>query len=78
MQTATINDAYSMYNELSLEDKEYFIGLIEKQIIDARRNAILERAKEAKENYIKGNVFSGSINDIMEYLENDSKTLFSY
>lgn len=71
MQTATINDAYSMYNALSLEDKEYFIGLVEKQIIEARRNAILDRAKKSEENYIKGNVFSGSVDEIMEYLEND-------
>ena len=71
MQTATINDAYSIYNELSLEDKEYFLGLIEKQIIEDRRNAILARAKDAEENYDKGNIFSGNVSEVMEYLDND-------
>lgn len=71
MQPATIDTAYSIYNKLSLEDKEYFHGLIEKQIIEARRNAILARAQEAEENYNKGNVFSGNVTELMEYLEND-------
>lgn len=51
METVTINDAYSIYNELTLEDKEYFLDLVERQIIEDRRNAILARAKEAEENY---------------------------
>ncbi len=51
METVTINDAYSIYNELTLEDKEYFLDLVERQIVDDRRNAILARAKEAEENY---------------------------
>ena len=71
MQTATINDAYSIYNDLPLEDKEYLLDLMEKQIIEARRDALLIRAKEAEENYIKGNTFHGSVDELMEYLEND-------
>jgi hypothetical protein len=71
MQTVTLNDAYSIFNELTLEDKEYFLGLVEKQIIEERRNAILERAKEAELNYANGNVISGSVDELMEYLEND-------
>ena len=37
MQTATINDAYLIYDKLPLEDKEYLLSLIENHIIDARR-----------------------------------------
>jgi hypothetical protein len=71
MQTATINDAYTIFNELQLEDKEYFLELIEKQIIDSRREALLKRALEAEENYLKGNVITGSVSELMEFLEND-------
>jgi hypothetical protein len=71
MQTATINEAYSLFNELQLEDKEYLLELIEKQIIEARRDAMLVRAKEAEKNYYKGDVFHGSVAEVMEYLEND-------
>lgn len=71
MPTATINDAYTIYNELPLEDKEYLLDLIEKQIIEARRDALVERVKEAEENYRKGNVFTGTVADLKKYLEND-------
>jgi hypothetical protein len=71
MQIATINEAYTIFNKLSIEDKEYFLELIEKQIIESRRNAILSRASEAEENYIKGDVFTGDVDDIMEFLESD-------
>jgi hypothetical protein len=71
MQTATINEAYSIYNELQIEDKEYLLELIEKQIIEARRDAILSRAKEAEENYLKGNVYHGTVDELMEFLESD-------
>ena len=50
MDTATINDAYSIYNELPLEDKEFLLDLMEKQIIEARRDAVLARVKEAEKN----------------------------
>jgi hypothetical protein len=71
MQTATLNDTYSMYNELPLEDKEYLLDLIQKQIIEARRDALVERVKEAEQNYKNGNVIHGSVDDLMKHLEND-------
>lgn len=48
MQFPTLNEAYSIYNELTLEDKEYFLGLATKQIIEDRRNAILKEPKKQK------------------------------
>ncbi len=71
MATATVNEAYTLYNQLPLEDKEYLLDLIEKQIIEARRDALLARAKEAEQNYTDGNVSKGNASDTMEYLEND-------
>ena len=71
MQAATIYDAYSIYNELSLVDKEYLLDLIEKQIIEARRDSLLARAKEAEENYHKGNVKRGTIAGLKRDLKND-------
>lgn len=71
MQPATINQAYSIYNRLSLEDKEELLRLIEKQIIDDRRKAINKRAKEAKENLKKGDVVRGDVDEVLEFLDND-------
>ena len=47
------------------------LDLIEKQIIEARRDALLVKAKSAENNYLKGNVFHGSADEVMEFLEND-------
>jgi len=71
METATLNKAYTLYNELSFDDKEILFDLINKQIIEARRDALLERAKEAEKNFSEGKCFTGNVDEIMEFLEND-------
>jgi len=71
METATINKAYEIYNELSFDDKEMFLDLINKQIVDERRDAIFERAKESEKNFSEQKCFTGNVNEIMEFLEND-------
>ncbi len=71
MFETTLNDVYEAYNQLSLAEKEYFVQLVERQISDERRQAILEREKEAEFNYKNGNSVKGSVIEIMEFLEND-------
>ena len=71
METATINKAYEIYNELSFDDKEMFLDLINKQIVEERRDAIFKRAKEAEKNFSEQKCFTGNVNEIMEFLEND-------
>ena len=44
---------------------------MEKQIIEARRYAVLARAKEAEENLAEGKVVNGTVEEMMEYIEND-------
>ena len=71
MHTATVNEAYSIYNELQIEDKEFLLDLIKKQIVEARREAILAKAKAAESNYLNGKAFHGNVDEVMEFLDND-------
>ncbi len=58
------------FNHLSLDDKEYVSEILHKQLIEAKREAIAERAKEANNNYKDGNIKSGTIEDLKKDLEN--------
>ena len=71
MKTALINKIIEDFNSLSLEDREYAVNIIEKQLIDAKREAISIRAKEAIENYRKGNCQTGTVSDLHKDLNSD-------
>ena len=58
------------FNHLSIDDKEYVSEILHKQLIEAKREAIAERAKEANNNYKDGNIKSGTIEDLKKDLEN--------
>ena len=54
-----------------MEDKEYAIDVIKKQLIEAKRDAIAKRAKEAMANLKKGLVKKGTVKDLYKDLEGD-------
>jgi hypothetical protein len=71
MQTSVLNNLVEEFQGLPFEDKEYVYNIFEKQLIESRREAILKRAIESKQNYEQGNFKSGSAADLLEDLEND-------
>ena len=71
MKTALINKIIEDFNSLSLEDREYAVNIIEKQLIDAKREAISIRAKEAAGNYRKGRCQTGTVSDLHKDLNSD-------
>ncbi len=71
MKTESLNKLIEEFNNLSLEDREYAVSVIERQLIDAKREAIFIRAKEALGNYKRGNCKDGSVSDLYKDLEND-------
>lgn len=50
---------------LDPEDQLFVIEILNKRMIEVRRNQILARAKEAQENYQRGNTWAVSVNDLM-------------
>jgi len=45
--------------------------IIRKQLIEAKRNRLAERAREARVNFERGSVKAGSLKDLMEDLDSD-------
>ncbi len=71
MKNTSLSRLVEDFNELAFEDKEYAVELIRKQLIEAKREGIVRRAKEAMSNLKQGKVKRGSIGDLLKDLEND-------
>ncbi|MCH8319065.1 MAG: hypothetical protein IIA88_11330 [Bacteroidetes bacterium] len=59
------------FSLLPLDDKQYVIDIIKKQLIEAKRDVIAERAKDTIENIKQGKVKKGTTKDLYKDLEND-------
>lgn len=59
------------FSHLPLDDREYVVGVVKKQLMDARRDAIAKRATTASSNLKKGEIKKGSVKDLYKDLEND-------
>lgn len=71
MGSTDINKVIEEFHLLSMDEKEYVADLINKQLIESRREQIAQRAAEARKNLEKGNVKSGSFQDLYEDIEED-------
>ena len=71
MGNVTLNKLISDFKVLPLDEKEYAVNIIEKQLIDAKREAIAKRAKRAMFNYRKGAVKKGTLKELHKDLEID-------
>ncbi len=71
MNSTTIDRVIDDFKGLPLDDKEYAIEIIKKQLIEARREAIAKRAKEAMANLKKGMIKKGTVKELYKDLESD-------
>ena len=71
MRGATLDRLIDDFKELPLDDKEYALDVIKKQLAEAKRAAIAKRAKEAKSNLKKGVVKTGTVRELYKELESD-------
>ena len=68
---ATLNKVIDDFRKLPLDEKKYVIDLIEKQMIEAKREAIFRRSKRAILNLKRGAVKRGTVKDLYQDLELD-------
>jgi len=71
MKGGMLNKVIGDFSNLPLEDKEYAIYIIKKQLIEAKRDAILRRTREAMANVRKGRVKKGTVKDLYADLESE-------
>lgn len=65
------------FNHLPIEEKEYALEVIKKQLIELKKEAIAKRAREASDNYKTGNINVGDIESLYKDLESDQNILGS-
>ncbi|HYA91598.1 MAG TPA: hypothetical protein VEK32_08875 [Thermodesulfobacteriota bacterium] len=71
MGTTALNKLIDDFSQLPMDDKEYAVDVIKKQLTEARRDAIAKRAKEAMANLKKGAIRKGTVQDLYKDLEID-------
>jgi hypothetical protein len=71
MKGNMLNKIIDDFSQLPLEDKEYAVDIIKKQLIEAKREAILRRTREAMANVRKGRVRKGTVRELYADLESE-------
>ena len=71
MSTTALNRLIEDFSQLPMDDKEYAVDVIKKQLTEAKRDAIAKRAKEVMANLKKGAVRKGTARDLYKDLEID-------
>jgi ribosomal protein S1 len=71
MSTPALNKLIEDFSQLPVDDKEYAVDVIKKQLTEAKRDAIAKRAKEATANLKKGATKKGTVKDLYKDLEID-------
>ena len=69
MSSTTLDRLIDDFKQLPLDDKEYAVDIIRKQLIEAKREAIAERAKKVVSNLKKGKVKCGTVKELYKDLE---------
>jgi len=71
MSSATLNKLIEDFSHLPMDDKEYAIEVIKKQLTEAKRETIAKRSKEAMVNLKKGIIKRGTVKELYKDLESD-------
>ena len=71
MYNGKLNIVIESFQQLPLDEREYALDILNKQLIEFRRSGIARRAKEAKSNLKKGRVKRGTAQELLEDLNND-------
>ena len=69
-KTSTFQKTIEAVEALSPDAQVILIDIIYKRLKQQRRNELLQAVAEAREDYSKGNVRSGSVTDLLAELDN--------
>ena len=68
MKGATFDNVIEIIESLPEEQRESLIEIVKKRIIEERRNRLAQSIKEAKEEYMRGEIKQGTVDDLMREL----------
>ena len=64
-EAVSLNTVIEYVDKLDIEDQQYLQELIHRRLIDAKRSAIVNRAKQAKVSLRKNQCRSGTAKDLL-------------
>jgi hypothetical protein len=64
MKTATFDEALDIIESLPEEQKESIIEIVKHRLIEDRRDQLVQNIKEAREEYSRGEVRRGTVDDL--------------
>lgn len=67
--SVTINRVLEEIDQLDIDDRIYIHRILSCRLIETERAQIAQRARDAEENYSRGHVRSGSVDDLMNELQ---------
>jgi hypothetical protein len=70
-QTMQFSQILEMIDYLSFDEQDDLINIVKHRQIEKRREQIAQNISQARQDYQKGNVFRGNIDDIIAELNND-------
>jgi hypothetical protein len=65
MKTGTFDEALEIIESFPEEQKESIIEIIKRRLTEERRERLAQIVKEAREEYARGEVRRGTVNDLM-------------
>lgn len=69
MEVITFQRALEMIESLPEDQRESLIEIVKNRLIEERRDRLARSIKEAREDYRRGKVKKGSVDDLMRDLE---------
>lgn len=68
-KTSKLQQAIEIIETLSSQDQEILINLLQKRLKQQRREELVQAVTEAREELAKGNIRSGTIEDLLAELD---------
>jgi 16S rRNA C1402 (ribose-2'-O) methylase RsmI len=69
--SANVNEILENISSLPPEDQFFICETLNKRVVELKRFQIAKRGEQARENYEKGEAFSGSVKDLMKAMNDD-------
>ena len=65
MKTISFNDALEIVESLPEGQRESLIEIVKNRLIEERRDRLAQNIKEAREEYARGDIRKGTVDDLM-------------
>lgn len=65
MRTRTFDEALEIIESFSEEQRESMIEIVKRRLTEERRERLAQTVKEAREEYARGEIRKGTVDDLM-------------